>query len=101
MVAASTWPGRAAEASNNKARLSGPPDTATPMRACDAAMASRSPRKRPRIAASNGPPMDFGACLRAVRAHLHHGCGSNLKMAQRRSIALRLRLAVADLLANI
>src|SRR6185369_2925734 len=48
--------GRAAAASSSKARLSGPPDTATPIRACFDTRASKSARKRSRIDDSTGPP---------------------------------------------
>src|SRR3954451_16974456 len=56
MVAASIWPGRTALASRSSARLSGPPETATPIRTLGAISSPRSAAKRSRGAGSIGPP---------------------------------------------
>src|SRR5438309_3501113 len=99
-------PGRAAAASSSSARLSGPPDTAIPMRAPGGISGSRSPRKRSRT--STLRPEDCAStpvrpvCRRAVltfSADKEKSGSPTISGARRIGdesplTALRLRLAV-------
>src|SRR5947207_1314819 len=78
MVAASTCPGRAAAIRSNNARLSGPPETATPIRPSRATRPSRSAEKR--------------------STKIRSGTIPNRSST---SVALGLRLGVGHLLAQV
>src|SRR4030095_11197101 len=91
-VAASTEPGVAAAASSNNARLSGPPETATPMRLSGSANASKSAEKRVVASAAGrislaAPRVGLGSRKRRLQR------GSNIAGIDR----LKLRIGLAGL----